>query len=138
MRFIVSILIIALSFTANKLTAQNNKITATVINVTSDNGKVSFALYSKDTFMKKPIKGKIGAIKNGISEVVFENIVAGNYSVICYHDKNNNDKMDFQPNGMPMEDYGVSNNVINRFGPPVFEDTQFVVADKDVSLKIKF
>tara|TARA_B110000027_G_scaffold125581_1_gene143115 strand:- start:800 stop:937 length:138 start_codon:yes stop_codon:yes gene_type:complete len=45
--------------------------------------------------------------------------------------------MDFQPNGMPLEDYGASNNIMN-FGPPKYEDAKFTVTDKKVSLKIKF
>ena len=51
--------------------------------------------------------------------------------------KNDNDKMDFQPNGMPLEDFGASNNVM-RMGPPMYEDSKFQVTDKDVSLEIKF
>jgi uncharacterized protein (DUF2141 family) len=38
---------------------------------------------------------------------------------------------------MPLESYGASNNVMN-FGPPKYEDAKFVVADKNVSLEIRF
>jgi uncharacterized protein (DUF2141 family) len=38
---------------------------------------------------------------------------------------------------MPKEDYGASNNVMN-FGPPQYEDSKFIVSDKNVSLNIKF
>ena len=129
---------VSLFFISEKLIAQNRTITANVVNATSDDGKVSYALYNKENFRMQPIQAKKSTIKEGKSEVVFENITPGNYAVICFHDKNNNNKMDFQPNGMPIEDYGVSTNNINRFGPPVFEDAKFVVTDKDVSLKIKF
>ena len=131
-------LIASLFFVTGKLAAQNKTITATVVNVTSDEGKVSFALYSKDNFMKKPIKASKSIIKDGKSVVVFKEIPQGDYAIICFHDKNENDKMDFQPNGMPMEDYGVSTNNINPYGPPVFNDTKFMITDKDVSLEIKF
>ena len=76
-------------------------------------------------------------IKEGISEVKFVNILPGEYAVVCYHDKNNNGKMDFTTNGMPLEDYGASNNVMN-FGPPTFENAKFNVSDKNVYLEIKF
>mgnify|MGYP003840149151 CR=1 FL=1 len=59
------------------------------------------------------------------------------YNIIKINDENDNNKMDFQSNGMPKEDYGSSNNVMN-FGPPKFEDAKFVVIDKNVSLDIKF
>ena len=85
----------------------------------------------------KPLQGAESKIVNGKSVVVFEDIEAGEYAIICYHDKNNNGKMDFEANGMPIEDYGASNNVMN-FGPPKFEDAQFTIIDKNVSLEIKF
>ena len=45
--------------------------------------------------------------------------------------------MDFAANGMPLEDYGASNNNMS-FGPPNFDLAKFTVSDKDVSLEIKF
>ncbi|MCI2227951.1 DUF2141 domain-containing protein [Polaribacter sp. MSW13] len=138
MKFLVSILVGAMLFFSNSLIAQNKTtITATVVNVTSDDGKVGFALYNKTTFMMQPLQSKNAKIVDGKSTVIFENIEVGEYSIICFHDKNDNDKMDFEPNGMPKEDYGASNNVMN-FGPPSYEDSKFTVADKKVSLEIKF
>jgi uncharacterized protein (DUF2141 family) len=137
MKLIVAILTTTILFITNSITAQNNTVTATVINATSDAGKVGFALYDKTNFRMKPIQGAASKIVNGKSVVVFKNVTAGEYAVICYHDKNNNDKMDFETNGMPLEDYGASNNVMN-FGPPKFEDAKFTIIDKNVSLEIKF
>ena len=138
MKFLTMSLLIIVFFVTEKLTAQSSKITVTVINATSDAGKVSYALYNKENFRKEPIQAKLSVIKKGKSIVVFNDVPKGEYAVICFHDKNDNDKMDFQANGMPIEDYGVSTNNINRFGPPVFEDAKFTVIDKDVSLEIKF
>ncbi|MDG1038288.1 MAG: DUF2141 domain-containing protein [Polaribacter sp.] len=137
MKFIIAILTIIILFITNKITGQNNTITAKVINATSDGGTVEFALYNKTNFRMKPLQGAKSKIVNGKSVVVFENIEAGEYAIICYHDKNNNDKMDFEANGMPLEDYGASNNIMN-FGPPKFEDAKFSIIDKNVSLEIKF
>jgi len=137
MKLIVSLLVATALFISSSITAQNKTITATVVNVTSDSGKVGFALYNKTTFMKQPIQAKDAKIVEGKSTVTFENLLPGEYAIICYHDRNNNDKMDFRPNGMPDEDYGASNNVMN-FGPPSYENAKFVVSDKDVSLDIKF
>ncbi len=137
MKFIVPVLVALMLFISSSITAQNKSITATVVNVTSDSGKVGFALYNKTTFMKTPIQSKNAKIINGKSTVVFKNLEDGEYAIVCFHDKNDNDKMDFQPNGMPKEDYGASNNVMS-FGPPQYDDAKFVVTDKDVSLDIKF
>ncbi|WP_237275385.1 DUF2141 domain-containing protein [Tenacibaculum ovolyticum] len=138
MKFLTISLLMIVFFVTEKLTAQSSKITVTVINATSGAGKVSYALYNKENFRNEPILAKSSVIKEGKSIVVFNDVPKGEYAVICFHDKNDNDKMDFQANGMPIEDYGVSTNNINRFGPPVFEDAKFTVIDKDVSLEIKF
>ncbi|MGB1042566.1 MAG: DUF2141 domain-containing protein [Tenacibaculum sp.] len=138
MRTLTAILIVSILFVSNKLSAQRKSITATVVNVTSNKGKVSYALYDKTNFRKKPLQALSATIKEGKSTVVFKDVEAGEYAVVCFHDKNNNDKMDFEPSGMPMEDYGVSTNNMNRFGPPMYDQIKFVVADKNVTLEIKF
>lgn len=137
MKILVSILVLAMLSITNSITAQNKKITVTVANVTSDAGKVGFALYNKDNFRRIPIQGKEGLIKDGITTIIFEDIAPGEYSIICYHDKNSNDKMDFQSNGMPLEDYGASNNSM-AFAPPTFEDSKFILKDENLNLDIKF
>lgn len=138
MKLIVSLLAATVLFISNSIMAQESvTITATVVNVTSNVGKVGFALYDKENFMGTPVLGDKVEVINGKSVVVFKNVKPGVYAITCYHDKNSNDKMDFAENGMPLEDYGASNNNMS-FGPPNFDDAKFTVSDKDVSLEIKF
>ena len=137
MKLILAIIATTILCVTNTITAQNKTITATVLNVSSDEGKVGFALYDKTNFRMKPIQEVVSMIKNRKSSVVFKNVASGQYAIICYHDKNNNDKMDFKTNGMPLENYGASNNNMS-FGPPKYEDSKFRVTDKNVSLEIKF
>ncbi|MFY7672400.1 DUF2141 domain-containing protein [Tenacibaculum sp. MEBiC06402] len=131
-------LLIALTTTTFSLFAQNTQtITVTVSNATSNEGTIKFGLHNKETFMKRnPIKVSESKIENGKCTIVFENVPAGEYAITCFHDKNSNGKMDFQTNGMPLEAYGASNNVMN-FGPPRYDDAKFTITDKDVSLDIK-
>ena len=136
-KILATILTTAVVFVGSLLTSGNQEITVTVVNATTDNGKVSFALYDQVTFMKTPLKGASAKIIKGKSTVTFKNITQGEYSVICFHDKNNNGKIDFNENGMPLEDYGASNNNMD-FGPPSFLDSKFTVIEEDVSLEIKF
>ncbi|MCF6222360.1 MAG: DUF2141 domain-containing protein [Flavobacteriaceae bacterium] len=116
----------------------NYQINVIINNVTSDNGKVYFALYdSKNNFNnKKVLKVALAEIKNGKVNVTFSQLNPGTYAVTCFHDSNNNGKMDFQTNGMPIEDYGVSNNVMS-YGPPQFDDAKFELTNKDLTFEIK-
>lgn len=137
MKILATVLTAAFILTGNLMLGKKQKITATVVNATSDSGKVAFALYNKENFMVTPLQSKNAKIVEGKSTVVFEGVEPGEYAIICFHDKNDNDKMDFQENGMPMEDYGTSNNVMT-FGPPKYDNAKFTVGDNDVSLEIKF
>lgn len=112
-------------------------ITVSVVNVLNDNGLVSFALYNKENFRKQPIQSKSSLIKEGKSTVIFNEVPKGNYAIICYHDENDNKRMDFEINGMPKENYGSSNNTLN-FGPPQFEISKFELSNEDLFLEIKF
>jgi uncharacterized protein (DUF2141 family) len=122
--------------TKNEAT-EKRTITVIVPNVTSNKGTVNYALYTKEGFMVTPVKTQSSTVKGKKSTVVFKDVTSGEYAVICFHDANSNKKMDFQPNGMPLEDYGISNNPIT-YGPPEYETAKFVVADKNVTLEIKF
>ncbi len=121
--------------------AQDNEgqnITVTIENVQNDNGKVLFSLHSKDTFMKgKGVDNLQSDIKDGKVSVTFKNVKSGEYAILVLHDENENNRMDFETNGMPKEAYGTSNNPMS-FGPPQYNDAKFIVEDKDLELSIRF
>jgi len=114
-----------------------SSIYASIDNVSSNKGSVSFALFKKEGFLKKPISRVYMDVKNNKSAVTFNNVAPGTYAIVCYHDENNNKQMDFAENGMPLEDYGATNNVFN-FGPPDFESSKFEFYKEDVNLEIRF
>ena len=118
---------------------ENVSIKVTVPNVSGTDGVVLFALYdSKEKFMnRETLASKDGIIENGIATVTFENIAPGTYAIVCLHDKNGNQRMDFTSEGMPGEDYAISNNVF-LMGPPNFEDAKFRVENKSLDLTINF
>lgn len=122
----------------NTMQFEGKTVTVTVVNALNDNGTVKFAFYNEEGFTKRnPLFAKEAIIKNGVSSVTFKNIIEGTYAIVCFHDENKNDKLDFQENGIPKESYGASNNVMN-FGPPEFESSKFEVSTKDLNLEIKF
>ena len=135
------ILSIAIVFTSLISFSQDEKgvsITVTINNVPNNEGVVALALHNKDTFMKvAPIQAKTSKIEDNKIVLTFENVTPGEYAVLGNHDANNNGKMDFRENGMPLESYGASNNVMN-FGPPQFSDAKFTVVDKNIELTIRF
>ncbi|OED46531.1 hypothetical protein AB832_00950 [Flavobacteriaceae bacterium (ex Bugula neritina AB1)] len=112
-------------------------ITVTVPNISSTEGSILFGLYDENTFMKAaPIQSAKGEIVNGVAKITFANVVNGEYGITCFHDVNNNERMDFEENGMPKENYGVSNNSMN-YGPPIWSDAKFTVGSEDIALEIR-
>ncbi|REE24564.1 uncharacterized protein (DUF2141 family) [Winogradskyella pacifica] len=134
------ILTFALALTSIIGFSQNEgaTITITIDNVKSDNGKVLTSLHNSETFMKgKGVMDTETEIKDGKVTITFKNVLPGEYAIMTLHDENDNKRMDFQDNGMPLESYGVSNNVMS-FGPPNYGDAKFKVADKDLEMNIRF
>lgn len=123
--------------TATNKSEDGISVTVSAVNALSDKGTVKFALYEEENFMKQPIYSKSASVENRKSSVVFENVSQGNYAIICFHDENGNNLMDFDENGMPKESYGLSNNKMN-FGPPDFESAKFEVKSTALILEIKF
>ena len=113
-------------------------ITITIDNVKNDTGKVSMSLHTSETFMKgNGVMNAETKIKEGKVTITFENVLPGEYAIMALHDENGNDRMDFRENGMPLESYGTSNNVMS-FGPPIYDDAKFTVEDKELELNIRF
>ena len=70
--------------------------------------------------------GTISEIKNDSVSVTFENIPFGEYGIKVHHDENGDNEMDTNFLGIPSEDYGFSNNASGTFGPPDWEDANFL------------
>ncbi|RNC80231.1 MAG: DUF2141 domain-containing protein [Winogradskyella sp.] len=133
---IVSVCLVIVSFMS--FAQEGVTITVTIDNVPNNEGVVALALHKESTFMKAaPIMAKTSKIEGNKVVITFEDVTAGEYAILGNHDANENGRMDFRENGMPIEAYGASNNVMN-FGPPQFSDAKFIVKDSNISLNIRF
>ena len=127
------------SIQESQLNTESNVTIKTIITeMNNDKGTVYFALFTSEEDFDNRNHSQARWVKantNGVA-VTFENVPEGTYAITCFYDENDNGKMDFNTNGMPIEDYGSSNNVMN-LGPPMFSDAKFVVSDKDLTFEIK-
>ena len=136
MKVFVTILTSILMFVGVFLSSNKN-ITVKVSNLINDKGKVSFVLFDKVTFMKRPLKLKRALIIDGKSTVTFENLKKGEYSIVCFHDKNNNDRIDFDESGVPIEEFASTKHRL-IFGINTFENSKFSLGDENLNLEINF
>lgn len=133
--FIALIISTTLSFAQ---TEKGHDINVTIENISNSRGHVIIGLHTADSFMKSDgIQNTESKVKDGKVVVTFKNVAPGQYALLALHDENDNKRMDFEPNGMPLESYGLSNNPM-LMGPPTFTDGKFEVTDKNVDVTIKF
>lgn len=118
--------------------AKTTTITVVIENLKTDEGSVLGSLYSEETFLKSnPEYSAKSEVVEGKATLVFENVPEGIYGITAFHDQNGNQKMDFEPSGMPAENYGISNNKFNPYGPPVWSDARFEAAGETLDLNIR-
>jgi uncharacterized protein (DUF2141 family) len=139
---IIPLLITAL-LGAKDIIAQHYKIIVTVIGLHSDKGKLYLSLYnSPEGYPKKAstaFRLSSAAISNGRSTILLDDIPKGIYAIACYHDENNNGKIDSNLFGIPVEGTGASKNAKGSWGPPKFRDAKFMVkSDTSQTIKIVY
>ena len=142
---ILSILLFGLpTLFAGSLMAQTNApaapaaatatLTVHVNGIRNATGKIHLALFRDSIAVDK--RDLDIAPKTHSAAVVFEKIPQGTYAVYLIHDENMNGKLDMDEMGMPLEGYGMSNNPPRREGKPGFDETNFKVANPEVSIEI--
>lgn len=119
--------------------AEGESMTVRLNGVEHDRGTVRVALFSDPkTFRKadQAYAGKEVPASAGTVTVEFDEVPAGQYAVMAYHDENGNGELDLRFGMMPIEGYGLSNNP-KVMGPPSFKDSQFEVpSDKPSEIDI--
>jgi uncharacterized protein (DUF2141 family) len=106
-----------------------SKIIARISNVRNDKGVCQVCLYNNAASFNgdggAPVQCVQSVVKASQSEALFENVPAGVYAVMVFHDANNNRKLDQGFLGIPKEGYGASQNKLPFASAPSFDDNKF-------------
>ncbi|MFV8226078.1 DUF2141 domain-containing protein [Christiangramia aquimixticola] len=137
MKTILFLLAILATNLVNAQDTESGNIEVKVPNVSSSTGEVLFALYTEDNFMQAPVASLKAEIIEGEASANFKNLKEGNYAILVMHDVNMNMQMDFDIDGLPLEDYGSSNNVY-EMGPPTWGNSNFKFTGKNTKMEIRF
>ena len=135
-----ALLAVCMVFFSFSATAQDAyKLTVNLAQIKNDKGNIFVELYSDPATFRKSAKAfkiiKTQAVE-GTLAVTFDQLAAGTYAVLTYHDEDNNNEMNKRFGMIPTEGYGLSNNP-KVMGPPSFKDSQFAVS-KDTEISIHF
>lgn len=139
---IILLLLMALLLAA-ETRAQSYTITVNITGLRSDKGRFYLSLYnSAEGYPKKASAAyrlSSAPIAQGKSTVILAGIPAGEYAIACYHDENDNGKLDANFFGVPVEGTGASNNARGSLGPPKYKDAKFLVkTDTSQNIKIVY
>jgi uncharacterized protein (DUF2141 family) len=119
------------------------RIVVTITGLKSGEGGVYVGLYATPS---KFLNGtQVDAMKKVRAStapvtVTFDNLAPGTYAVGAYHDENNNDHLDTNFLGLPIEGYALSNGVRAVMSKPTFQQAAFTIgnAGAAVSLQIRY
>lgn len=128
----VLFIVVALALLLLSSTCSAAALEIVVIGLKSNDGDVHMALYNKPEdfpYQKGVFKEEKVLITNHQARLRFDGIEPGTYGVAVYHDKNGNHEFDQAVFGIPLEDYGFSNNAPVFFGPPSFEEAKISVTE---------
>lgn len=115
-------------------------LTVIVEGIETNDGQVLIALNNSEENYENKKQAFRGITVNIIdlkATFTFENLPYGIYAIKTYHDQNSNRELDTNFMGMPIENYGFSNNARGTFGPASWEDAKFRFEVQTDTLRIR-
>jgi uncharacterized protein (DUF2141 family) len=108
--------------------------------IESTKGTIYMVMFdSQDAYSNqgKPAFTKVISVNSETASVEISDVSSGTYAIKSFLDINENQQMDTNFVGLPIEQYGFSNNA-GRFGPASFEDAAFeVTGDSNISIRLR-
>ena len=112
-------------------------ITLMIEGVDDPVGEVRIAIFdSENRYLENPSLADVVPASQTKIEWQIENLAYGQYAIAVYHDKNKNGKLDTNMLGIPLEEYGFSNNARSRFGPASWSQAKFTVNERNAVHRI--
>jgi uncharacterized protein (DUF2141 family) len=125
--------------------SKNTTIQVDVEKIKNSTGMMACALFNAaDGFpdvQAKSFQYVYVPINSGVASCEFKDVAAGTYAVSVFHDENDNKKLDKNFVGMPLEGYGVSNNIRHMMSAPGFKESSFQVngeVDKNIKIRMGY
>jgi len=83
------------------------------------------------------LRAKSAPAHPGVTEITIPGLPAGDYAVVVLHDENENKKLDRGPLGIPIEQWGMSNNPSYSLSAPSFHSARFRLEnDERISVRL--
>ena len=110
-----------------------------VVGLKNQKGNVHIAIYNKAEhfpYQEGILHEAEALIFDNVAQFKFKDLAPGSYGAAIYHDENFNHEFDQGLFGIPLEDYGFSNNATVFLSPPTFEEAMFNVKGPATTVEI--
>ena len=115
------------------VSGQSAALTIEITNIRFDKGWIRLGLYNHpDQFPVNPSRTydfKKTTLKEGMMEIILDDILPGTYVISILDDVNGNDKMDYKLIRIPGEGFGFSNNIKPRLKHPPYDHCAFRIPE---------
>ena len=117
-------------------------LTVKIKGIRNTKGKIAVVLYGDERGFPLDPSNAVAAKQVDVdpqtltATVVFDKLPQGIYAATVLHDENLIGKMEFDPQGTPLEGYGISNNPDTSGGAPSFDDSKFAVNQPETAVQI--
>lgn len=110
-------------------------------NIQNQKGTIRIAVYNSENNFLDPEKAasfhSFKVEKKGEMEAVLENIPTGEYAIAVFHDENNNEILETNFFGIPVEPYCFSGEGHSKWRPPYYKDAKFTVDKSGTTLRLQ-
>ena len=107
------------------------------IAVGTGRGRVLCAVYERNGWLKRPVKGSAGPIQGHTATCRFNDLRSGTYAAGAFQDENLNGRLDRSWTGVPSEPWCVTREARGTLRPPSFDAASFTVRDGSVHLRCR-
>lgn len=114
-------------------------LTINITDIRDIEGEMNIAIFDNSTDFDAKTNWVIATeqtVTGSPMQVKIKNLPAGEYAISVYHDKNNDGELNTNFLGIPKEGFGFSNDAINNFGPPSFDQAKITIAAADQATSI--
>lgn len=131
---------IALSLLPTQKECKSN-LTVKILGIKNKQGQIFLSLFNSQQGFpnngNKAIETYCIEVTDTQETVNFPNLEPGSYAVAVFHDENNDEALNVNCLGIPIEGFGFSNNPRILKGIPKFEDSTVMVNDSNTNIEIK-
>ncbi len=142
MRKIGAIMLFAcLGLLPGRLFAQSAVLTIEITNIRFEKGWIRIGLYNHpDQFPVNPAKKydiQKTSLREGMMEILLDDLLPGTYAISLLDDVNGNDQMDYRLVKIPGEGFGFSNNIKPKLKHPPFDHCSFQIPEGASRIRIE-